>query len=116
MELYIFAYIGMILYVILDLYALELATPQLTTREAISEYFRKNFLPIIAGLILLFVVINLSASGDIGFLQSLGISVTAGKGGALLIGLTSQTLLTAIRKIIRPIEVKTQGEKVCEPK
>ena len=114
MENYIFAFAGMFLYLLLDLYGLQESTPDLTFIEVIKEYFKKNIIPIIAGTIILFLIINLSISGDTGFLQSLGINITAGKGGALLIGLTSQTLLTAVRRIIQPMEVMTRGDKVQE--
>lgn len=115
MELYLYAYAGMLLYLILDLYGLQEATPHLNFGQTVSEYFRKNTLIIIAGALILFLIVSLSASGEGGFLQSIGINIQAGKGGALVVGLTIQTLLTAIRRIIRPIEVKTSGDKVVTP-
>jgi hypothetical protein len=116
MAVYIFALIGIATYILLDLTNLQKSTPELALFDTIKAYFGMNLFYILAGMLITYVVIATASEGETGFLNSIGIDFQQGKGSAFFIGLTSQVILSNIRKFINPVSVETKNDSIVMTK
>jgi len=116
MAIYIFALIGILTYVLLDLTNLQKSTPDISLYETVKQYININLFYILASCLVTYVVIASATAGETGFLNSIGIDFQQGKGSAFFIGLTSQVLLSNIRRFINPIAVETKNDYIVMTK
>ena len=108
----VYALGGMFIYLLLDLYGLQKATPNLNFIETVKEYFSKNLFPIIANIIIIYLAVDISQSGELTDFGDFEFLIVNSKAGALMLGLSSQTVMTGLRRIIFPMQVVTEGSKI----
>lgn len=103
---YVFALLGLLAFILIDLGALNRATPEINFIETVSVYFKKNILFVILCLLVLYVVVSLKA--DFPFLPE-QFQIVEGKSPNAICfvwGIGIQFILIQVRKMIFPIEAK----------
>lgn len=103
---YLFAVLGLFVFLLIDFGALNRATPATNLGQTLGLFFSKNILYIILCIIILFVII--STGGNLSFVPE-SFRLKPGednRGAAFMLGLGLQVILTYVRKYVSPIPVE----------
>lgn len=99
MELYIYLFAGILVYVLLGISSFNKQTPTLTTGKTLEQYFSLNKWNLLAGLILGFACISFLSIGKLEFLKSLGFNVLSNPESAFILGIINQWVLQKVRQV-----------------
>lgn len=112
MDLYIYLFAGMTVYILLGLGTFNKQTPSLNFINTIHQYMNLNKWNLIAGLILGIACINLLSIGKLEFLKALGFNIYSYPESALVLGLLNQWALKTIRQFFKVGIIETDLNKI----